>query len=173
MGLPAIAVATTEGTANGVVIFGINTESNNGLGNATVYGIDPDTNNFTTIFDGTSFTDEAYIDLGSNALYFNPVSSGLAGTECSDFTYWFCPSKNVPLTAVNEGIGGGNNATGTINFAVGNADTMLDNNPDAAVANGLAGPADVFDWGMPFFYGTNVYTAIASQGLAGAPYFAY
>jgi hypothetical protein len=170
--LPSIPVASAEGTANGVVVFGINTEPNNALGSATVYGIDPSTDNFTTIFDETAFTDEAFIDLGSNALYFNPVSSGLAGTECEDFTFWFCPDENVALTAVNEGIGDSNN-TGTVNFTVGNADLLLDNNPDAAVASGLAGPADVFDWGLPFFYGINVYTAIDGQGLPGAPYWAY
>jgi hypothetical protein len=40
----------------------------------------------------------------------------------------------------------------------------------------LAGPnSGTFDWGLPFFFGRNVFTAIESQNTPGGvgPYWAY
>ncbi len=172
--LPSVPAATAEVSLNGYLVFGIGTESNNALGSATIYGVDSVYGNFTTIFEDTSFTDSGFLDLGSNALYFDPVSSGLAGTECEDAPYWYCPSPNATFTAENEGVTNGN--SGTVSFTVVDADSFIDNSEDDndAVMNGLAGPfTGMFDWGMPFFFGVNVYTAIAGQSAAGAPYVAY
>jgi Protein of unknown function (DUF3443) len=172
--LASVPAATAEASLNGYLVFGIGTESNNGLGSATIYGVDSTYGNFTTIFDDTSFTDAGFVDLGSNALYFDPVSSGLAGTECEDAPFWYCPAANTAFTAENEGFTNG--TSGTVSFTVADADAFIDNSEDAndAVINGLAGPfTGYFDWGMPFFFGLNVYTAIAGQSAAGAPYVAY
>jgi hypothetical protein len=177
--LPAIGAATVDGVANGVVVFGIGTESNNGLGSATVLGIDPNTNNITTVFDNTEFTDSAFFDLGTNLLVFNPLSSSLAGTEvCEDGQFDiddYCPNANVALTAENVGVTNANSAPA--NFTIGDADELFDENANAAVINGVGAATSslVFDWGLPFFYGTNVYTGIAGQTVSGAttPFFAY
>jgi hypothetical protein len=136
--------------------------------------VDTTFGNFTTIFDDTSFTDSGFLDLGSNALYFDPVSSGLAGTECADASFWYCPNANANFTAENEGFTNG--TSGNVTFTVADADAFIDNSADSsdAVINGLAGPfTGEFDWGLPFFYGVNVYTAIEGQSAAGAPYVAY
>jgi hypothetical protein len=53
--------------------------------------------------------------------------------------------------------------------------------PSDAAFGGLAGPASTppapayFDWGLPFFYGRNVYTAIEGATAPGGtpPYWAY
>jgi hypothetical protein len=58
---------------------------------------------------------------------------------------------------------------------VQNADTLF-SNTSASVFPGLAGPnADTFDWGLPFFFGRNVFTAIESRSTpAGSgPYWAF
>jgi hypothetical protein len=167
--LPAVSGAETSVT--GSLIFGIGTQSNNALGSATVYTIDPSTGNFTTVFNGFSYTDASFLDSGSNALYF--LDSNTTGLPiCQDATYWYCPSSTQNFSATNQGANG---ATGTVDFSVGNADSLTANPADAAV-NGLAGPnPGSFDWGLPFFFGRNVYTAIegydtpAGQG----PYWAY
>jgi|HubBroStandDraft_6_1064221.scaffolds.fasta_scaffold44815_2 hypothetical protein len=167
--LPAVSGAETS--VSGSLIFGIGTESNNGLGSATVYTIDPSTGNFTTVFNGTSYADASFIDSGSNALYF--LDSNTTGIPtCTDASFWYCPTATQNLSATNQGTNG---ASGSVNFVVANADTLTAN-LSTGVANGLAGPdPGTFDWGLPFFYGRNVYTAIEGQNTpAGAgPYWAY
>ncbi|MGB7437681.1 MAG: DUF3443 domain-containing protein [Candidatus Acidiferrum sp.] len=171
--LPSVSGA--EASVSGSLIFGIGTQSNNGLGSATVYTIDPSTGNFTTVFNGTTYNDQSFIDSGSNALYFsNPSAVGIPA--CSDNSGWYCPSSTLNLSATNQGTNG---STGTVNFTVGNADVLFAN-ANAAAINGLAGPAfstdsGSFDWGLPFFYGRNVYTAIEGQSTPGGdgPYWAY
>jgi len=55
---------------------------------------------------------------------------------------------------------------------VGNADNMYNANPNDAVFNTLAGYTyGYFDWGLPFFYGRNVYTSITPDG--NGSYWAY
>ncbi len=65
-------------TVNGSLIFGIGTQSNNGLGMATVYAV-PDTGNnagnFITTFDGNSYP-QSFIDSGSNGFFF-PNAKGI------------------------------------------------------------------------------------------------
>jgi Protein of unknown function (DUF3443) len=167
--LPSVTGAETS--ISGSLIFGIGTESNNALGSATVYTIDLNTGNFTTVFNNVSYTDESFIDSGSNGLFF--LDSKITNLPtCSDDASFYCPTTTQNLSATNQGANG---ASGSVNFAVGNADSLLANE-STGVANGLAGPnSGTFDWGLPFFYGRNVYTAIEGQNTpAGAgPYWAY
>ena len=167
--LPAVSGA--EPTVTGSLVFGIGTQSNNGLGSATVYTIDPSTGNFTTVFEGVTYQDAAFLDTGSNALYFLDATTVKIPT-CVDLTFWYCPATQQNLSATNKG---SNGATGTFNFVVGNADTLTAD-ANTAAANGLAGPnPGTFDWGLPFFFGRNVYTAIEGKNTPGGvgPYWAY
>src|SRR6266478_3908284 len=167
--LPAVTGAETSIT--GSLIFGIGTQSNNGLGNATVYAINPSTGEITTRFNNTTYI--SFLDSGSNAIYFlSAASTGIP--TCKDLTFWYCPTSTQSLSAANQGANG---ASGTFTFTVGNADTLT-SNLSIAVADGLAGPnsdAATFDWGLPFFYGRHVYTAIDNQNTPGGvgPYWAY
>jgi hypothetical protein len=167
--LPAVTGAETSIT--GSLIFGIGTQSNNGLGNATVHTINPSTLKISTRFNNTTYT--SFLDSGSNAIYFlNAATTGIP--ICKDLTFWYCPTSTQSLSATNQGANG---ASGTFTFTVGNADTLT-NNLSIAVADGLAGPnsdAGTFDWGLPFFYGRHVYTAIDNQNTPGGvgPYWAY
>lgn len=164
--LPAVSGAETSVT--GSLIFGIGTRSNNGLGSATVYPLDPSLGNLTTIYNGASYEDASFLDTGSDAIYF--PDSGIP--TCNDYTFWYCPGSTENLSATNQGISGG---SGSVQFTVGNADTLVAN-PATGVANGLAGPnSGAFDWGLPFFYGRTVFTAIEGQNTPGGagPYVAY
>jgi Protein of unknown function (DUF3443) len=167
--LPAVTGAETS--VSGSLIFGIGTQSNNALGSATVYTIDPSTGNFTTAFNNVSYENSAFLDTGSNALYFLDASTtGLP--ICTDANFWYCPTTTQNFSATNSGTNG---ASGSINFSVGNADSLTANF-STGVANGLAGPnPGTFDWGLPFFFGRNVYTAVEGQNTpAGVgPYWAY
>jgi hypothetical protein len=167
--LPAVSGAETSVT--GSLIFGIGTQSNNGLGSATVYTINPENGEFTTTFKGQVLTDASFLDTGSNAIYFlDSASTGLP--TCTDLTFWYCPSSTQSFSAVTQGANG---ATATINFSIANADTLTFNTNNT-VAAGLGGPSPgLFDWGLPFFYGRNVYTAIEGSSTPGGdgPYWAY
>ena len=167
--LPTVTGAETS--VSGSIIFGIGTHTNNGLGTATVYTVDPSSGNFSTAFKGVTYTDAGFLDSGSNAIYF--LDSNTTGMPtCTDTTFWYCPAGTQSFSATNQGANG---ASGSVTFTVGNADTLLVS-PTAGVANGLAGPnPGTFDWGLPFFFGRNVYTAIEGQNTpAGAgPYWAY
>jgi hypothetical protein len=167
--LPSVTGAETS--VSGSMIFGIGTRSNNALGSATVYTIDPSSGNFTTVFDNVTYADASFLDTGSNAIYF--LDSNTTGLPiCTDATFWYCPTTTQSLSATNQGANG---ASGSVNFVVGNADTLTAS-ATIGVANGLAGPnPGTFDWGLPFFFGRNVYTAIEGQSTpAGAgPYWAY
>lgn len=175
-------ISETESTAVGTLTFGIGTESNNGLGSATVFDLDS-TDNFTTVFSGQTLTN-SFIDSGSNALYF-PDSL----PTCSVNPQFFCPAALTNLSATNQGATQGQS---TVNFSVDNADDLLSANPGNAAFNALAGPQGtyqscsdgnsscVFDWGLPFFYGRTVYTHIdacqpppATCAALSGPYWAY
>ena len=63
-------------------------------------------------------------------------------------------------------------------FSVGNANTLFtNNNGDNVAFMELAGPnppvsgcGGSFDWGLSFFYGRNVFTAIEQQPVTGTSY---
>ncbi len=167
--LPAVSGA--EATVSGSMIFGIGTESNNGLGGATVFGTDA-YGDFSTTYQGTQYL--AFLDSGSNGIYFLDTSAtGIL--VCNDFTFWYCPASAQTISVVNNAQAGTNGASADASFTVGNAD-LLTNNLDNAAVNGLAGPApDLFDFGLPFFFGRSVYTAIDGKSTPGGtgPYTAY
>jgi hypothetical protein len=165
--LPAVTDVAT--TVNGKMIFGIGTQSNNGLGSATVFTLDS-SDNFTTNFNGQSLTG-SFIDSGSNGLFFPQVNN--LPNICSDNNSWYCPPGTTAYSATNVGA---NNATNTVNFSVDNFDTVTTAHPGDAAFSNLAGPnTGGFDWGLPFFYGRNVFTAInGTTTPAGAgPFWAY
>jgi hypothetical protein len=166
--LPAVNGA--EASLSGSLIFGIGTESNNGLGSATVYTLNSDAG-ITTEFNGQSYPN-SFLDSGSNGSYF--LDSGTTGIpECGAATYFYCPAAVDNLSATNTG---GNGASGTVDFSVANADTLFSSDPNDAAFSQLAGPnPDSFDWGLPFFYGHNVFTAIQNASTPGGtgPYWAY
>ena len=163
------AVTNPQATVSGSMVFGIGTQSNNGLGSATVLPMDPNSLTFSTNFQSTNMAD-SFIDSGSNALYFDSNSSNLP--ECSDVDY-YCPTSPDNVSAVNSGTTG----TASVSFSVISAD-LLFSSGDAALP-GLSTPSDgsftSFDWGLPFFFGRNVYTSIEGKTAPGGttPYWAY
>ena len=165
--LPAVG-AQGAATASGSLIFGIGTQSNNGLGSAQTYTTD-DLGNFTTVYAGNSYP-SSFIDSGSNGLFF--LSSSVTGiAQCASDDVFYCPSTTLSLTAQNVGQNG---TAGTVAFSIANAEQLF--STDNAAFGDLGGPnTGVFDWGVPFFFGRKVFVAIdGAQTPAGAgPYWAY
>lgn len=166
-------------TVSGSLVFGIGTQSNNGLGGATVYSVDPDTGNFSTTFNGTPYTDASFLDSGSNAYFFADSSI----PECTDLSGFFCPSSTVNLSATTQGASsqGVVAGSGTVNFSIANTDTLFNDYStdnafsDLGVDATAVGASNLFDWGLPFFFGRNVYVAIDGATAPGGttPYWAY
>jgi len=172
--MPSIADAGVS-TSTGSLIFGIDTQSNNGLGSAKVLTASANTGYITISYKNVSYPD-SFIDSGSNLFFFNDstIKTCQIGGSSANNTF-FCPSSELTLSATNIGV---NNTQSTVSFAVANANTVLNNNPSFAAFDNVAAPnsdAQGFDFGMPFFYGRNVYTAIDGKNTSGGmgPYFAY
>ena len=177
------AVSSSAVSVNGSLVFGIGTQSNNALGSATVYGMDSNTFSFTTEYNGSPYAG-SFIDSGSNGYFF--LDSGTAGLpNCTDSTGtptgFYCPTSPKTFSATNEGTNG---TSGAVSFTIANADTLFANSSDNAFSQ-LGGPSimgtpsssnpDFFDWGLPFFYGRNIYTSIENTTAPGGatPYWAY
>ena len=168
---PSVGTALT--TTSGTMIFGINTQSNNAVGNATVFAIDAH-NNFTTVFNNQQLT-MSFIDSGSTELFFPNIT----GIQICPDGFSYCPTNPpVLLSALNQGAD--NVGTGTVDFQVDNQDTDIQNNPgDAAfgfiAASGGTPPcqngqgACTFDWGLPFFYDRRVFTSIDLANVPNEP----
>jgi hypothetical protein len=169
--LPSVPATGAVGV-NGSMIFGIGTQGNNALGNAQVIPVDPNTGTFTTLLNQLPYSN-SFIDTGSNALFF--ANGNIATCTSGTASGFDCPASTLSLSATNQGTSG---AVRIVNFQVANADSLFAANPTFAAFGNLAGmnsDATSFDWGLPFFFGRNVFVAIEGQNTpAGVgPYLAY
>ena len=169
--LPSVAEAGAA-TVQGFMIFGIDTQANNKSGNQSVLTVDAAAGSFTTVFNGQSLT-QSFLDTGSNGYYFNDTA--LQQCTQTNFTKFYCPANPQTLSAMLQGQ---NAVSASVNFTVTDAETLGANNPGFVAFATLAGTfptADAFDWGLPFYYGRTVYTAIeqATTAVGTGPYVAF
>ncbi len=163
------AVSGGQPSVSGSLVFGIGTQSNNGMGGATVYA--PDANGYLTATYNSQPYPKSFIDSGSNGYFFlDSSTTGLP--DCAMANGFYCPASTQSFTVTNEG---SNAASGTIQFSIANAETLFSNQSDFVYGD-LGGPAPgYFDWGLPFFFGRNVFVAIESAPTPSGtgPYWAY
>jgi hypothetical protein len=164
-------------TVSGSLIFGIGTESNNGLGSVNVYAVPDsgsDAGDFTTTYNGNSIP--GFVDSGSNGYFFADSSIPTCPSPNQE---WYCPTTSPDnLTAQNQGTN--MSSPITVNFSIEDATTLFNGNnfafstlAGAYPSNSPGGPA--FDWGLSFFFGKSVFTAIDGASTPGGtgPYIAY
>ena len=181
--LPAIP-ANGQAALSGTLYFGIGTQTNNGLGSATIFtatgSSSPDGPGLITAVYKSQTLPNSFLDSGSSLYFFEDTTIPL----CTDanFKGFYCPSNTQTLTPVIQGLNG---ASFTDSFALFNAETAFNAHPTFAVLPGLAANPNIifpstayagsFDFGLPFFYGRSVYTAIEGRLAAGTvgPYFAF
>ena len=178
---PAVP-ASGETSVTGTLYFGIGTQTNNGLGSATVLTATSSTapggpGLVTALYNGQTLSD-SFIDSGSSLFFF--VDNTIPTCTTSGDAGYYCPPS--PIT-VSPTIQGQNGATASAAFTLNNAATLLATNY-AALA-GIGGnpasldltnaPSNSFDFGLPFFYGRSVYTAIEGRNAGGTPgpYYAF
>ena len=119
----------------------------------------------------------AFIDSGSNAIFF--LDSGTTGIPtCSDSAYsdFYCPNSTLNLSVQLQDTYGSTPVTA--NFSVANAEGLFAANnysnvafddlggPSAAPQSGTTDMGTYFDWGLPFHFGRNVFTAIEGQATS-------
>ncbi len=166
-------VAGGAQTAQGTLLFGIGTQSNNGLLAATVYAVStsgPNPGTFVASFNSTAY--QGAVSSGADANYFlTPAITSYPA--CSNPGY-YCPSSQQTASVNVAGING---TTGTVTLTVDNASNLFQTGMFAF--SSLAGPAGnrpiPITFGLPFFYGRNVFTALSGASTPGGtgPYFAY
>ena len=168
--LPSVP-ATGAATAAGSLIFGIGTQANNGLGGAAVLMVDPNTGNIFTTYNSHTYAN-SYIDAGTSVLAFGndayPVCIGAGrGLDCPTATQHLSATRQGPVKGAN-----------TVGFSVANADQLFGASPTSDAFDDLAAPAGdtvTFAWGLPFFFGRSVYTAIEGRvtPAGSGPYVAF
>jgi hypothetical protein len=177
-------VGGTATSVSGSLIFGIGTQGNNGLGNAKVFTFNQ-SGNLSTSYKNTSLS-RGFIDSGSNAYYFTDATIHVCGSsgETTKAPGFFCPTGTLNLSATIAGLNG---TTSAVSFNVTNADSLFSTSAVIAAASNLAGSSSnittgsgatlsqTFDWGLPFYFGRSVYTAIENQNTSAGmgPYFAF
>jgi hypothetical protein len=178
------AVSSAQATASGSLIFGIGTQSNNGLGSATVLTLNT-SDEFTSVFQGQNLI-ASFLDSGSNGLFF-PNWPNLP--LCPNDSSFFCPGSLQTLPVTNQGVSGLSVTSVNVDNAIGQSanagDAVFGNaaGPEQAgsspvACNGGANPPTgdcTFDFGFTFFYGRTVFTAIDTTTAGGilGPFFAY
>ena len=168
--LPAVDSAGAV-TLTGSLIFGIDTQSNNASGSQTVLTTDGNAQLLMTY--NSQPLAKSFIDSGSNAIYF---TDGIVTCQKPGLTTFYCPANTLSLGLSIQGANGVmvNNLT----FEVGNTETMLTANPTFNVLPMLAGTnpnADSFDYGLAFFFGKRVATAVENDktSVGTGPYIAF
>ncbi len=165
----------------GSLIFGIGTQSNNSLSlAANVYPIPDQGNNagdIITTYNGQTYP-QSFLDSGSNGLFFLDSSTTGIPTCPSPNQFWYCPTNSPDsITVTNQG----QNNNGPVGspvqtmFMIENANNLFNTNNTAFST--LGGPnTGTFDFGLSFFFGKDVFTAIDQAPVPNGPtgpFFAY
>ena len=168
--LPAVP---PDGAASiaGALVFGIGTRDNNALDQETVIQLDS-RGTFQTQYPTNGRPAFSFVDSGSNGIFF--LSSYMANIPtCSGLLHdFYCPTSTLNLTAKNQDTKG--LVSVNVNFSIANAINLLGartnfvfddlGGPSSAPSSGgLGASVAYFDWGLPFFFGRNVFTAIEGQ----------
>jgi Protein of unknown function (DUF3443)/Abnormal spindle-like microcephaly-assoc'd, ASPM-SPD-2-Hydin/Cep192 domain 4 len=180
--LPSIPAAG-QATVAGKLIFGIGTQTcpagadagcvPNTMGSAQTYALDG-YGSFPSIqFKGVTYTsanNPGYLDSGSQALYISDAAS-LGISDCmvgSTNLFLYCPTPS-PFTMPTIVLTGNNSVQSPpITLSIANALNLFNANPGYAAFNNLGGDSgsssatDSFDFGLPFFFGKNIFVGIES-----------
>jgi len=166
LALPGVPLPNGAPSANGTLIFGINTQANNTLSGAQMYPLDSLGNLTLTV---NSTLSPGFVDSGSNGYYL-----ALSGVQtCSSAAGFYCPAQSFNLSVSLQASGGVAGAAQSI--MIGNAQSMFQTGNAALPAlGGTSAINGLVDLGLPFFYGRSIATGLEGTN-ASAPngYLAY
>jgi len=179
--LPSVAPAGVA-TLTGTVYFGIGTQGDNALTATTILptttsGSSRGPGFVTATYNGKALT-QSFLDTGSNDYYF--IDTTLPICTQTFLNVFYCPAAPTPLSPTFTATNG---ATGSGAFTLYNPAVTTSGSANVAPGLGvnptLVTPplpfANSFDFGIPFFFGKSVYTAIEGRqaGSTQGPYFAF
>lgn len=167
---PSISSAGAVGTF-GYMVMGIGTQTNNTPNSANVFRANS-AGYFQTLFNGTAYN-SAFIDSGSNGLFFPSPSTLLPCDSTSVASGFYCPNSPVNLSAIQIGAVGSPQVS--VSFQITNAvDAVKSPN---FMFNNIGGnmKSPYFDWGMPFYFGRTIFHGIDGKSslLGTGPYWAW
>ena len=183
--LPNLQSPNGDATVSGEIIFGLGTQTDNALPatGLTVLGADAG-GDFTATLSGSMTALPALIDSGSDDLAFADSDPNMATCltnppppqqpSSAQWSGYYCPIvAPQSLSAVNTGVGA-NNATNTVQFAIADPNSFVAT-ATAFINLGGGQGSTRFIWGMPFFYGHEIYIGIdqAMVGSLQGPFYAY
>ena len=168
--LPSVPLGGIS-SVNGKLILGIGTRSNNIPSSVTAYSASSTTGEFTTLFGGRTYN--SFIDSGSNGLFFTPPPASQLPNCTGANAGWFCPTSTLSLSAINTAASG--TPSGTVPFQIGNFTSLTVNSFNKAFVEIGGTFRGNFDWGLPFFFGRNVFVGYggSASSLGSGPYWAY
>jgi hypothetical protein len=162
-------------SVSGFLVFGIGTRSNNGLGSAKVITVDA-AGMATTTFPTGGTKYKSVIDSGSNGFYF--LSSSVTKLPLCSGSEFYCPKTT---TDFNASILSKDGSAVSVTFSVADASQFSANNSAFSNIGGQMSGYQTdpsippFDWGLPFYYGRTVFTALEAHDTPGGsgPYLAF
>ncbi len=177
--LPAVAQAGVA-TLTGSITFGIGTQTNNSLNAANVLELTTSTSRsgpglVTATYNGKTLP-YSYFDTGSSVYYF--IDNTITVCTQGVWENFYCPTSSLALSPTAAGT---NNVTASGAFTLYNPTSLAGT---VTVAPGLGidtasigeqSENETFAFGIPFYFGRTVYTAIegtTAGGVAG-PYVAF
>jgi hypothetical protein len=167
--LPAVPAAG-QASVTGQLVFGVGTQQNNTLpANATVIALDK-YGAFTTQYKGQVFN-QSVIDSGTLSYAFPDNTIPYSVLDL------YTPASSLNLSATIEP-NNGSNAPLQMPFSIDNANTLMASGNAAFINIGQYfsnGEDNMFLWGLPFFYGRDVYNVIgnAKVGKLTGPFVAF
>lgn len=178
--LPAVAKAGVV-SLTGKITFGIGTQANNVLAATHILTLTSSASYYgpgllTALFDGQTLP-VSYLDTGSNVYYFEDSTIPTCGQ--GDLSGFYCPTSPVDLSPT---LTGQNGVSVSGDFTLYNPNDLA-NTVDVAPGLGINPQLDPkykndsqsFAFGLPFYFGRTVYTAIEGANAGGTigPYVAF
>lgn len=177
--IPDIPSAGTNTISGAYLILGISTQANNTPAGVTTLATD-DFGNMTTYFGGRTLP-LSFIDSGSfYSAFTSPTFPTIPTCTFRLGGYsqtMFCPSTPTTYSAGLQGHGAGGSQL-TLNFQLMNGQVALTdpvntnfNNLALPIEHGLSADgsavAQMFDWGLPVFYGKTIFFGMAGATIPG------
>ena len=156
-------------TATGAMVFGIGTRANNALGGATVVQTDS-AFNFKSTYNGTTNT-MAFVDTGSSVYYLDDTA--IPTCSASGFSGFFCPTSTVSRSVTFASNVSGQTGTYSSTVNIANAVDTVGSKSYYAFNDLGVQQSNTMDFGLPFFFGKNVFVKMETAANARNGYLAF